>query len=377
MDSTIRLSHRRGAPRLSVPGLSLSHRPRLQWATIFAIGLLSFGCAMAAAAPPPAVNEAAPAQFMTIFPSPPADELILDLRQPVMIDGDWVMVSAQQEEAELRRRNPQDGDSATASTASGAIKQSRTVSGSSNPLPSPYDTLSAANFTAGPNGACAKFYDTMKSNDKFKRCYPFATLLEGSQSYFEAQKSLVSITQTLDAACAANAVECSSYLNDVAKSLVGTQNCGADYELENSIVVATYNALMSYQTVYSTTCLMDPGTSSYCFANAITNATNYNNAYFYYLPLNMTLPPTATPNCNWCLQQTMAIYQAQSANRKLAVASTYSPAAEIVNSGCGSNFVNATLPIAILQASASAATHCSTSWVVGVATLAAALQWLL
>ncbi|EHA49405.1 hypothetical protein MGG_11657 [Pyricularia oryzae 70-15] len=379
MYNTQPLGSRRGAPCASNPTARLFHRPRLQWATIFTIGLLGFGCTVAAAAPPPAVPataEAAPTRFITV-PVPTlavTDELVLDTRQPVMVDGEWILVAGEDEAGELRRRSPQkDAESATTTTSSAPTQATKTVSVSSSPLPKPYDTLSAANFTTGPNGSCAKFYNTMVNHDKFKNCYPFATLLEGSQSFFEAQKSLVGITQTLDAACRANANECAPYLNDVAKSLISTQNCGPDYQLDNSMVVSTYNALTSYQTVYSTTCLIDPKTSSYCFANAVTNATNPNNAYFYYLPLNMTLPSTPTLNCNWCLQQTMAIYQAQSANRKLAVASTYLPAAEIVNKGCGSDFVNATLPIAILQNSVG---RLSPSWVLGSVAFAAAIQWL-
>lgn len=184
MYNTQPLGSRRGAPCASNPTARLFHRPRLQWATIFTIGLLGFGCTVAAAAPPPAVPataEAAPTRFMTV-PVPTlavTDELVLDTRQPVMVDGEWILVAGEDEAGELRRRSPQkDAESATTTTSSAPTQATKTVSVSSSPLPKPYDTLSAANFTTGPNGSCAKFYNTMVNHDKFKNCYPFATLLE-------------------------------------------------------------------------------------------------------------------------------------------------------------------------------------------------------
>ena len=114
-------------------------------------------------------------------------------------------------------------------------------------------------------------------------------------------------------------------------------------------MVQAYLGMVAYPTVYSATCLQDPETSSYCFGNAVTNYTTPSNVYIYYLPLNISLPGSSIPSCNWCLQQTMAVFQASSANRKLPVAYTYQSAAQQVDTICGPGFVNDTLPIAIIS----------------------------
>lgn len=109
--------------------------------------------------------------------------------------------------------------------------------------------------------------------------------------------------------------------------------------------------LTSYAVLYKATCLRSSPSSSsdsdsdnYCFANAITNTSTPANAYVYFLPLNMTLPGTAEPACGGCLRDTMAIYQAASAVRSLAIADRYEGAAGRVNEVCGEGFANETLP---------------------------------
>jgi len=130
----------------------------------------------------------------------------------------------------------------------------------------------------------------------------------------------------------------------VAQNLTSSANCANEFTSGNSVVVMAYEGLMSYNILYSSTCLQDPETSMYCFANAVTNLTTPSNAYVYFLPLNISLPGTATPGCDWCLQQTMGIFQTGAANREQAIASTYQSAAKQINSICGPEFVNDTLP---------------------------------
>lgn len=158
----------------------------------------------------------------------------------------------------------------------------------------------------------------------------------------------MTITQVLDATCAANATFCGSYLDELAANLTDSANCGRDYALGNPIVVQAYLGMTAYQPLYAASCLTDPGTGAYCFANAITNLTTPANAYFYYLPLNNTLPTSGLePSCNWCLQQTMTVFWSASANRHKSIANTYLTAAQQVDTICGAKFVNSTLPAAI------------------------------
>ncbi len=170
-------------------------------------------------------------------------------------------------------------------------------------------------------------------------------------SFFDAEKSLVSITQVLDATCAANVTLCTSYFNSLATSLTDPSNCGDDYQLGNPIVVQAYVGMISYQSLYTTSCLQDPANGMYCFANAVTNLTTPTNVYFYYLPLNISLPGSSTPSCSWCLQQTMAIFQQSAANRTLPIASTYLGAAQQVDTMCGPGFINDTLPASVSSSS--------------------------
>lgn len=137
---------------------------------------------------------------------------------------------------------------------------------------------------------------------------------------------------------------CADYLDGIASNLTDDANCGKDLELQNSVVVQAYAGLKAYQPLYSATCLRDADTSAYCFANAVTNLSTPSNVYFYYLPLNMSLPSSTNPSCSACVQNTMGIYQAATADRDALIVQTYREAARQVNTICGPDFVNSTLP---------------------------------
>lgn len=156
----------------------------------------------------------------------------------------------------------------------------------------------------------------------------------------------------LDHACSANVTRCATYLADVATNLTKSENCGDDYGLGNPTVTQAYLGLISYQVVYSATCLKDDSTSAYCFGDAVTNTTNVSETYFYFLPLNSSLPGGTNPICGSCLEDTMNIYHIATANRKQPIANTYDDAAVMVNQLCGSNFANATLAEAITTSGA-------------------------
>ncbi|KAJ4391618.1 hypothetical protein N0V93_005237 [Gnomoniopsis smithogilvyi] len=188
--------------------------------------------------------------------------------------------------------------------------------------------------------------------EDFQTCYPISLLLQGSNSFFEAEKSLVSISRVLDNACAANVTGCANYLANVASNLTKTENCGDDYDAGNPTVTEAYLGLISYQVVYSATCLKDDTSQSYCFGDAVTNTTNASQTYFYFLPLNSSLPGGVVPLCGTCLQDTMSIYHVATANRKQPIADTYASAAEMVDELCGADFANTTLAEAITTSGA-------------------------
>jgi hypothetical protein len=169
---------------------------------------------------------------------------------------------------------------------------------------------------------------------------------------------------------------CSTYLTDLAKNLTSQDNCGQDYNLGNSVVVQSYLAMISYQTLYGATCLKDPATAAYCYANAVTNLTTPSNVYFYFLPLNISLPGSSIPSCSWCLEKTMGIYQSAAANRDLPIANTYMSAAQQVNTICGPTFVNTTLPNAIVSSGSSYSLTPLPRWLLLIVPLVAVAQWV-
>jgi len=199
-------------------------------------------------------------------------------------------------------------------------------------------------------------------------------LFDRSRSFFEAQRSVVGITRTLDATCAANATFCSGYLAQLAQNLTAQENCGIDYAQGQSTAVDIYNEMIAYAPVYSAGCLRDPGTGAYCYANAVTNLTNPSAAYFYFLPLNKTLPGATVPSCGYCLQETMALYQTATADRRRLIVNTYVSAAKQVNTICGPGFVNETLAAQVIPSGAVMAK--SVTWLASALPLLGAVVWL-
>ncbi|KAI1128071.1 hypothetical protein F5Y10DRAFT_265513 [Nemania abortiva] len=344
--------------------------------------------AAAASIPPPSLDES-PRPTATLspplrlnriieqnkeLPDPEPSTLLIDTRVPVFVDGYWRMMS-DEEHRELRRRGAAAASAketaaptATATTTEIVIDPS-TVTNSADPvatttaaspLPSPFDGALAANFSTGQS--CPNFINEFLSNATFKACYPISLLLQGSQSFFEAEKSFVTITTVLDAACAANVTMCTDYFNNLASDLIDDSNCGKEYDRQNALVVQAYQGMKTYDVVYRATCLTnsDANSSGYCFANAITNASTASNSYLYYLPFNSSLPSDAVPACGSCTRQTMEIYQAATSNRKADISNTYESAAEQINENCGTNFVNTSLAVAV-KSSATESLHSTSS----------------
>ncbi|KAJ2901033.1 uncharacterized protein MKZ38_002159 [Zalerion maritima] len=236
-----------------------------------------------------------------------------------------------------------------------------------SPLPSPFDGNLAANFQGNDgNGACPSFINSFLTNSTFKACYPFSLLVQGSQSFFEAEKSAVAMTQILQVSCNASVSECTLYLEGLAEQLIEDGVCLEDYEMENQVVVQAYNGLRAYQELYSVSCLKDPDKGGYCFTNAVTNYTTPSDTYLYLLPLNLSLPGSASPSCSWCVENTMDIYQSATADRTLPLADLYEDAAILINNVCGPDFVNETLPVATVEDAAATVLSDSTLAVAAV-----------
>ncbi|KAG4433710.1 hypothetical protein IFR05_010819 [Cadophora sp. M221] len=268
------------------------------------------------------------------------------------------------------RRSSSSSTLAPTSTSGGIVAAETT---SVQPLPTPFDMGFNNNITSN----CASFMSSMLSNSTFKQCLPFSLLLQNSNSFFQTSKSLVRITQTLDFSCAADVTICTSVLNSFASNITSPSACATDLSSENPLVQQALLGLKAYKPLYTASCLRNPATSAYCFADAITNASNPTDSYIYFLPLNTSLVGGSQPTCDACLQNTMAVFEAASADRTQALASTYVSAASQINVNCGPQFVNASLAEAVNSAAVSNLHSHPAGSMAFVALLAVLITWLL
>ncbi|KAF2440357.1 hypothetical protein P171DRAFT_368212 [Karstenula rhodostoma CBS 690.94] len=205
-------------------------------------------------------------------------------------------------------------------------------------IPTAFDSALNNNFTNN----CATFFKTMLQSETVTGCHPFSLMLRTSNALFKASKSLVRITQTLEATCAADSTQCTAGTNELARKLLTDDACKVDYDNNNPQVVQAYNGLVAYEPLYLASCLKDDE-GDYCYANAVTNTTSQGvDAIPFYLPLGVPMHSGARPTCNSCLQDEMAIFSQFAANSSQPVSQTYSSAADTISMYCGSAFVNVT-----------------------------------
>ncbi|KAM0363481.1 hypothetical protein HYE67_007511 [Fusarium culmorum] len=224
-------------------------------------------------------------------------------------------------------------------------RAAKTAASTSTPLPEAFDgNLAAELSVTSDDSNCPAFLNSVLSDPSYETCYPLSMMIQTSRGFFEAQRQLLSIVRVLDATCAANVTYCTDFFDSAARNLTTSENCKSEIESGNSVVKQFLNGLKSYEVMYKATCLQTPQDDMYCYANAVTNTTTAANAYFYYLPYNLTLPGSTNPSCGFCTQETMNIYHAASEDRSQPVALTYEAAARQVNTLCGPDFVNGTLP---------------------------------
>ncbi|KAF2142050.1 uncharacterized protein K452DRAFT_326585 [Aplosporella prunicola CBS 121167] len=206
-------------------------------------------------------------------------------------------------------------------------------------LPHAFDTSLGNNFTAA---SCPTFFNSFLDNSTFQACVPLSLLLQTSSAFFQATKSLLRITQVLDASCSADLPQCTALMDHYATELVKDAHCGADYRARNPIVMQAYDGFVAYVPSYQAGCLRD-SSGSYCFANAITNSSSPTNSYPYYLPLGVPLPGGSRPTCNSCLQNTMNAYWTHASNSTQPISQTYSDSASQIAMQCGPDFINRTV----------------------------------
>jgi len=230
---------------------------------------------------------------------------------------------------------------------------SNTADSSKFEVPKAFDTGFSNNFT----NSCANFLNRLRSSTEFNNCHPFSLLiqvcstrdskkvstdrLQTSSGFFDASKSTLRITQTLDATCEVDAAQCKPILDNFAIELLSETACKSDYETDNPLVLQAYNGLVAYQPSYQASCLHDDQ-GNYCFANAVSNTSSPGDSYPYYLPIGQELPGGSRPTCNSCLQQAMSVFSYYGNNATQPLSKTYTSAAQQISIACGSTFVNVT-----------------------------------
>jgi len=138
-------------------------------------------------------------------------------------------------------------------------------------------------------------------------------------------------------------------MSTYASNITSSDACASDLSSQNPLISFAHLGLLAYKPLYTASCLRNPATSAYCFADAITNASNPADSYIYFLPLNTTLVGGSQPTCDACLKNTMAVFEAASSDRSSALASDYVSAAMQVNINCGPGFVNQSLAAAVVS----------------------------
>ena len=129
-----------------------------------------------------------------------------------------------------------------------------------------------------------------------------------------------------------------------AKQLLSKGACKADFDAENPNVLEAHQGFLAYEAVYQATCQKSPDLSSYCFTDAVTNASSPTSSYIYFLPLGLDLPAGTAPTCNECLATTMNDYATFAGNGTLPLSSVYANAVQTIDQTCGPNFVTAQVP---------------------------------
>jgi hypothetical protein len=82
-------------------------------------------------------------------------------------------------------------------------------------------------------------------------------LRQTSQGFFQASKSLVRITQVLDASCNVSFSTCNALMQQLAVQLKQSNNCGTDFANNNPIVIQAYDGFIAYQPMFQAGCQKD------------------------------------------------------------------------------------------------------------------------
>lgn len=285
-------------------------------------------------------------------PTPIQSDLTTEVSQPASLPSGEIIGDDPHGGSSFRENDAGiDGAAGNTEADHGSLKR-RIVTANTNAaakMPTPFDTLSE-NFA---NASCVKFVSDSLKSDEVTKCHPISLLLQNSNSFFHTLTSAAGTSRVLDTTCSASVSSCASTMTSMAKKMLQKENCGPDYEANNSFVQNVYRDLMAYEPMFRATCLSNPETSNYCFVDAVTNTTAPDNYDVYFVPLGNSLG-SGNVTCNACLQATFDIFAHWATIDGQAVDTTYMPSARVVNKKCGAHFANTTITTGIDNTKASA-----------------------
>jgi hypothetical protein len=95
--------------------------------------------------------------------------------------------------------------------------------------------------------------------------------------------------------------------------------------------------LETYKLMRQVACLSNQNTSAYCYIEAA-GSQNPSDLYFYSLPFGFPLPNNTVLSCSSCTKSVMALFGSQ-VNETSGFEETYSAAAIMASSKCGSDYI--------------------------------------
>ncbi|KAJ5170891.1 uncharacterized protein N7500_003674 [Penicillium coprophilum] len=226
-----------------------------------------------------------------------------------------------------------------------------TASDTSTEMPEPFDTLSY-NFASA--STCIDFFTKWRANTTILSCTPISLLIQNSNAFFHTLNSAPATSHILDVSCSANVTECASIMTNLAIDLLKPENCGDDFQNNNSVVKGTYRDLVAYEPMYRATCLTNPSTQDYCFVDAVSNSTAPDDYGVYLMPLGTPLTVGDTPSCTKCLKATMETFSRWAIRDGQSLDDTYLPSAKIVNDHCGDEFATTNITVGSADVTAGA-----------------------
>ncbi|BGP24510.1 hypothetical protein JCM10295v2_003428 [Rhodotorula toruloides] len=226
------------------------------------------------------------------------------------------------------------GASTATTTSTGVISTSTAVPAGYD-LPEAFDSTLGNNFTST---ACPSFFATFLANPRFKTCAPFSLLLTTSTGFFQAERAPYGLLPyVLNASCTASQEECTGLMDSLAAKIQQQNTCGPDLAKGNPLAVEALNGFRSYRLMREAGCQLSNTTGRFCFAEASAK-TNPSDLYYYYLPEGTSLPSGATPDCDACTQNLLAVYARYATNTTLAISKTYASGRTAAALACGPNF---------------------------------------